>query len=216
MRHFDSFPKPRESMVMGMSVQGQETGILSLKGRYILHLTDSKTGEVLDHRELDNLVTLDAGVLMAILFAAGPNPVPAQSGLTMLGMGTGATGPILGPDAPDARQRHLNAEAALGRKPFTITQFRTALGAVSGVPTNIVDLTASFGEGEAVGPLNEMGLMRTISQNVAVQNPVVSTFPAYDTTINLTLFDVLVNYTTFSVLSKPSASILAITWRLTF
>ena len=30
----------------------------------------------------------------------------------IVAVGTGATGPVLNPDAPDPRQRHLNAEIA--------------------------------------------------------------------------------------------------------
>lgn len=187
-----------------------------IKGTYILELRHSRTGELLDRRELDNLITLDAGVFSAIHYGCGAAPSPAVSGLTMLAVGTGATGPLLGPDAPDPRQRHLNAELTIGRKAFSIRQYRTAAGAVSGVATNILDLTCSFGEGEAVGPLNEMGLMRTISQNPLVKNPVPSVFPTYDPAIDLSIYDVMVNYTTFSVLSKTSTSILTVTWRLSF
>lgn len=215
MRHTDHMGVSSDSVKFGLGL-GAGSQMVTPRGTYIIHLEDSRTGEVLDHRELSNVVTLDGGVLQAILIAAGPNPSPAQSGLTMLAVGTGATGSILNPDAPDERQRVLNAE--VGRKSFLSTQFRTAIGAVSSVPTRVIDFTTSFGEGEAVGPLNEMGLMRTISQNPAVRNPITPTpvFPAYDPTVNLTLFDILANYTTFSVVSKPTNSILTLIWRLTY
>lgn len=200
---------------MGYAVRHDDNAP-QIKGTYILELRDSRTGELLDYRELDNLITLDAGIFSAMHYACGAAPSPPVSGLTMLAVGTGATGPLLGPDAPDPRQRHLNAELTLGRKAFSLRQYRTAAGAVSGVATNVLDLTCSFGEGEAVGPLNEMGLMRTISQNPTVKNPVPSTFPAYDTTIDLSIYDVMVNYTTFSVMTKTSTTILTISWRLTF
>lgn len=216
MKHKDLFQKPKESLKSFLGLLYEETRVPQMKGTYILDLRDSRTDEVLDHREMDNLITLDAGILTAMYYGAGPSPSPSLSGATMLTVGTGATGPLLNPDAPDPRQRHLNAELTLGRKPFTIRQYRTAAGAASSVPTNVLDLTASFGEGEAVGPLNEMGLQRTISMNPAVKNPVPSVFPAYNTTIDLTIYDVLINYTTFSVVSKPSTSVLTVTWRLTF
>lgn len=161
--------------------------------------------------EKKNLVVLDGGVLAAMTFAAGAT---GTSGITMLAIGTGAPGPVFTPDAPDPRTRHLFAEIA--RKPFSAVTFRTSAGAVSAVPTNIVDFTTIYGVGEAVGPLNEMGLMRTISMNPLVTNPVPSTFPTYDPTIDLTLYDIQVNSLQFGAISKPNNSNLTITWRLTF
>lgn len=218
MRHADKFNTPREALKSGFSF-GHTDGVLTLRGTYIIHLTDADTGEVLDHREKSNIVTLDGGILVAILLASGASPTPLyQGGLTMLAVGTGATGPILNPDAPDPRQRKLNSE--LARKPFSTVQFRSSTGAAVSYPTNVVDFTTTFGASEAVGPLNEMGLIRAGSTNPLVTNPVPATFPTYDPTINLNPtpaapLDILANYTTFSVVSKPANSLLTITWRLT-
>ncbi len=211
----DRVQPPTANYHHAFHIHGEEV-VLRPKGRFTIELRDLE-GNLLDRREQDNIITLDSGVFSGIHYGAGPNPSPAVSGLTMLCVGSGATGAILSPDAPDPRQRMLNAEVTLGRKPLT-TVFRTAAGAVSSVPTNIVDFTATFGEGEAVGPLNEMGLLRTISQNPLVRTPITPTpvFPAYDPTVNLTLFDVMINYGTFGVITKPSASSLSFTWRLTF
>jgi len=218
MRHADKFNTPREALKMGFSF-GHTDGVMSLKGTYIIHLTDANTGEVLDHREKSNIVTLDGGILVAILLASGASPTPLyQGGLTMLAVGTGATGPLLNPDAPDPRQRKLNSE--LARKPFSTVQFRSSTGAAVSYPTNVVDFTATFGASEAVGPLNEMGLIRAGSTNPLVTNPVPATFPTYDPTINLNPtpaapLDILANYTVMGVLVKPANSLLTISWRLT-
>lgn len=211
MRRNDNVHRPKQGFKLGASFHFDESRILGARGQFLIELRDSRTGELLHYEEKDNLITRDGGVLAAMLFAAGST---GTSGLTMLGVGTGATGPLLNPDVPDPRQRHLNAEIA--RKSFSSVTFRTTTGAVSSVPTNVVDFTTIFGEGEAVGPLNEMGLMRTISLNPLVMNPVPSVFPAYDPTIDLTVYDVMVNYLTFSVVTKPSTSVLTITWRLSF
>ena len=217
MRHEDKFNTPREALKSGFSF-GHTDGAVTLRGTYIIELTDADTGEVLDHREKSNIVTLDGGILVAILLASGASPTPLyQGGLTMLAVGTGATGPLLNPDAPDPRQRRLNSE--LARKPFSTVQFRSSTGAAVSYPTNVVDFTATFGASEAVGPLNEMGLIRAGSTNPLVTNPVPNTFPTYDPTINLNPapaapYDILANYTTFSVCSKPPNSLLTITWRL--
>lgn len=217
MRHSDKVQTPQESMKMGLAV-GMEDGTRALKGTYIIHLVDATTGEVLHHSEHSNIVTLDGGVLVMINLASGATPVPPnQRGITMLAVGTGATGPVLNPDAPDPRQRHLNAEIA--RKPFSTTVFRNSVGAAVGVPTNVCDFTVTFGVGEAVGPLNEMGLIRTISLNPAVTTPVPAVFPAYDPTVDLSIFDILANYTTMGQgtgpIGKPNNSVLTLTWRLT-
>lgn len=190
---------------------------LKVSGEYIFHLEDATTGEVLAHFHKKNLVTLDGGVLVMINLASGGTPVPPnQRGITMLAVGTGATGPVLSPDAPDPRQRKLNAEIA--RKAFSTTVFRNSVGAAVGYPTNVCDFTVTFGVGEAVGPLNEMGLVRTISLNPAVLNPVPSVFPAYDATIDLSTYDILANYTTMGQgtgpIGKPNNSVLTLTWRL--
>ena len=218
MRHEDNFNTPREALKSGFSF-GHTDGVISLRGTYIIELTDADTGEVLDHREKSNIVTLDGGILVAILLASGASPTPLyQGGLTMLAVGTGATGPLLNPDAPDPRQRRLNSE--LARKPFSKVQFRSSTGVAVSYPTNVVDFTATFGASEAVGPLNEMGLIRAGSTNPLVTNPVPATFPTYDPTVILNPapaapLDILANYTVMGVLVKPANSLLTISWRLT-
>lgn len=216
MIYKDTVPALSESMKMGMAV-GIEDGVRTIKGTYIIHLVDADTGEVLHHSEHSNIVTLDGGILVMINLASGATPTPpSQRGLTMLAVGTGATGPILNPDAPDPRQRRLNAEIA--RKPFSSVVFRNELGAAVSRPTNVCDFTVTFGVGEAVGPLNEMGLLRTISTNPLVTNSVPGTFPTYDTSVDLTNYDILANYTVMGQgtgpIGKPNNSVLTLTWRL--
>ena len=69
---------------------------------------------------------------------------------------------------------------------------------------------------EAVGPLNEMGVISTISDNPGTRNPNPEAFPSYTTTLDISNYDVQINYLTHGVVTKPSASVLALTWRLTF
>lgn len=185
-------------------------GICSAKGEVFMSVTDCD-GAILFQDRRENLITLDAGVLAAILLR---DPASRSNGMNMLAVGTGATGALLSPDAPDARQRKLNAE--LARKPFSTTTFRDGSGNAVAIPTNIVDFTCTFDEGEAVGPLNEMGILSTISANPLVKNPNPNSFPTRDTTVDLTNYDILVNVITFSVLSIPATARLSITWRITF
>ena len=134
----------------------------------------------------------------------------------MLAVGTGAKGSLLNPDAADPKQRRLEAEIA--RKTFSSIVFRNAEGGASSVPTNVVDFTTTFGEAEAVGPLNEMGLISPASDNGEVTSTegLTTSLDAYDATFDVSDKDIMVNYSTFPVVSKPSTAILTITWRLTF
>jgi len=211
----DTFRKRAEGYKSGLSLKYEEPQGIRCKGLVMFHMTDSRTGEVLLDRSQENVVTLDASLLVAALMK---NPLEPAHGINMLAVGTGALGSLLNPDAPTNQQRRLNNEIA--RKPFAETTFRNANGMASAIRTNVVDFTTIFGEAEAVGPLNEMGLLSTISNNTAVinNNPNFAGQGGqpYDPTVDTAQYDSLVNYLTFSVVSKPVASILQLTWRLTF
>lgn len=181
------------------------------EGTLIVEMVDARTGEQLHYFEKKNKITLDASILANILFSDKDS---RDRGIYMLAIGTGATGSLLSPDAPDARQRRLNGEIA--RKPFSSHTYRDAGGNAVSIPTNISDYTCTFGESEAVGALNEMGLISPISDNTLTTNPNPDTFPTRTLTLDLGLYDILVNYLTFSVVSKPSTAILTITWRLSY
>ena len=181
----------------------------TVKGEVFLEMRDGATGALLytDYRK--NIITLDASIQVARLLK---NPLEPAHGINMLAVGTGATGALLSPNAPDNRQRKLNAE--IQRKAFSSTTFRDGSGNAVAYPTNICDYTATFGEAEAVGPLNEMSLLSTISDNPNITNPNPNTFPTRDTTVDLANYDVAINYLTFACIAKPSTAVLTITWRL--
>ncbi len=199
-------------MKLGASVNHADNFQMG-KGTFLLEMKDARTGEVLVSWQKDNVITKDGGVLAAMLFQDRGG---VSRGLAMLAVGSGARGSLLNPDSPHINQRKLNAELETGRKGFASVVYRDAEGGVSAVPTNVVDFTTSYGEAEAVGPLNEMGLLSPKSDDPTVKNPVDAEWPAYDATVDLTDKDILVNYLTFPVISKPSTAILTITWRLTF
>jgi hypothetical protein len=196
---------------VGMHTTHHDGGGVPVQGELFIRMVDTTTGEVLHAEHRKNLIVLDAGILVAMLCRS---PASRPTGINMLAVGTGATGALLSPNAPDNRQRKLNAEIA--RKGFSSTVFRDGSGVAVAYPTNIVDFTCTFGEAEAVGPINEMGLLSTISSNPAVRNPNPNTFPTRDTTVDVSTLDILVNYISLSVLSKPSTATLTITWRITF
>ena len=205
----DTVRPAHEGSHMGLHLPFSD-GARGLQGEFFVEMRDARTGELLhsDHRK--NVITLDASILVALLTR---NPTSRANGVYMLAVGTGATGALLSPDAPDARQRKLNGEIA--RKAFSSTTFRDGSGNAVAIPTNIVDFTCTFSESEAVGPLNEMGLISPISTNPLITNPNPNAFPTRDTTVDLSLYDILFNYLTFPVISKPSTATLAITWRIT-
>jgi hypothetical protein len=182
-----------------------------VSGTVIFEFRDTVTGELTHRIEKKNVVTLDAGIHTARLYKDNAEP---NYGAYMLAVGTGATGNLLSPDAADSKQRKLNTE--IERKAFASTTFRTSSGVAVAYPTNIVDFTCQFLASEAVGALNEMGIISPISANPAVQNLNPNTFPTYDNTLDITTYDVLLNYLTFPVKSKLNTEILTITWRLTF
>lgn len=212
-------PIKKAEIKMGMEMLFVEPSRLMgrAKGTFFMKMWDARTGEVLLDQRLDNVLTLDSGIIAARLFKNSAEPRPGyNNGLHMLAVGTGATGNLLNPDAPQPTKRRLNNEIA--RKPFSSTQWRNADGVAVAYPTNIVDFTTTFGEGEAVGPLNEMALFHTYSANPADKNliPADKEGALYDPTFDVTLYDLMANYLTYSVVTKPSTAVLALTWRLTF
>jgi len=206
----DRFSPTRDAFKMGMHFRYQDA-VPQPRGEFIIEMRDARTGHLLHYYRSKNIITLDAGIQLARL---SKDPTEPAHGFNMLAIGSGATGALLSPDAPDSRQRRLNAE--IERKAFSSTTFRDASGNAVAIPTNIVDYTCTYGSGEAVGPLNEMGILSTISDNPGTKNPNPDVFPTRVVTRDLTLYDVLINYLTFPVIAKPSTAILALTWRLTY
>lgn len=212
---YDRFRRPSFGARFGMGLRHKESCAPRGVGRVFFEMRDAATGEVQVRREVDNVVTLDASLLVARLTKDNLEP---KHGFNMLAIGTGALGAVLNPDAPSNQQRRLNNEIA--RKPFSQSTFRDANGAASAIPTYVVDYTTIYGEAEAVGPLNEMGLLSTISDNTAVRNDNPNFAgqggQPYDPMIDVTLYDTLCNYLTFGAIVKPATSVLTITWRITY
>ena len=228
--HKEQFHRIQQGVKMAMNMGTlEESGIIRhmAHGRFIFDMRDAETGEQLAYFEKDNVLTLDCGILVARLMRNSLEPIVGSNnpnkGVSMLSIGTGATGNLLSPDAPQPEQRKINAQAANGRKAFSSAQFRDGDGVAVSYPTNTVDFTATFSESEAVGPLNEMGVVSAVSSNPALSNWIINgpgtIDPVYDTTINVggnTPSDLLSNYLTFGVITKPATAILTITWRFSF
>lgn len=215
MKIVEAFRAAKSSFAANLSGKHQEDfrgGGYKIRGDVFFTLRDGKTGKVELEREIRNIVTLDASILIARLMKDNQEP---PHGCFALAIGTGDIGWGITPPAPTNTQRSLFAE--LTRKVFANTQFIDGGGAPTAIPTHVVDFTTTYTESEAVGPLKEMGILGgSISSNMAVRNPVLPPNGPYDPTVDLTTRETLVNYLTFDLISKPATSTLAITWRLTF
>ena len=185
-----------------------------LQGEVFWELRD---GDNVQTGHMKNVITLDAGILLArllrgtgIIHQSEPN-----WGAYVLAVGTGDIGwDPLAPPGPTNTQRSLFNE--LSRKLFSSTQFITSTGAISGVPTNIIDLTTTFNMGEATGPLMEMGILGgDVDPILTNRNPVLPPNGIYDPTVDLTGKDILVNYISFPVINKSPTASLTWVWRLT-
>ena len=212
----ESFPRHAGTNVMNQSFTNSES-YCKIKGEIFYELKDSVTG-YLERGHLQNIVTLDAGLLIARLMksTATPNISEPAFGIYALAVGTGDAGwNPMNPPPANVFQRSLYSEIA--RKAASSSSFIDSVGAVSGVPTNVVDFNFIFSESEAVGPLTEMGLIGgDCSTNMAVRNPVMPPNGSYDSTVDVVGKDALCNYITFPVINKPATSTLTWTWRLTF
>lgn len=205
----DSINSPKTTS-LGFNVAFSERTGIKIHGQVRAEMTfpDGSSDLVLAK---DNLYTLDGGVLAAMLFS-GEEGVSA---LSMLAVGSGATGSTSTPDVADNRQRRLNSE--IQRKPFSSVVYRAADGTESSVPTNVIDLTTVFSENEASSAgLTEMGLLANTDSDPLVTDSVDEAFPTRTLSLDLTTKDILVNYLTFPIIHKPAGAVLAITWRLTF
>lgn len=190
----------------------------AIRGEVFWELRDTVTGKVeKGHRK--NVVVKDASLLLARFLkgtgTSNPNQCEPGFGVFALAVGTGDAGwNVLNPPAGTNTQRSLFNEIA--RKQIASTNYITADGTISGVPTNVVDFTTTFSESEAVGALTEMGLIGgDMSTNMSVRNPILPANGTFDPTENVVGKDTLINYITFPVISKPATSTLSWTWRLT-
>lgn len=167
-----------------------------------------------------NVVTLDAGILLARIMKGPngilPNQMVPNFSILGLAVGTGDLGwnPLLPPPATNT-QRSLYNE--ISRKAISSSSFINNSGSVTTVPTRVIDLTVTFGPSEAVGNLVEMGLIGgDASSTLSIRNPILPPNGTYDLNVDVTGKDCLLNYATFPVISKSVSSTLSFTWRLTF
>jgi len=216
MRTKEKFPMARDGVRMDLSNKHSDSGY-KIKGEVRWKLEDTTTGEITEGK-MNNIVTLDASILIARLMKGTLIPYTSEVrfGVYALAVGTGSVfWSPLDPPPPTLTQRSLENEIA--RKQIASSTFIDANGNPSAIPTHIVDFTTTFSEAEGVGVLDELGLIGSdCNSNVAIINSIVPPNGPYDPTVDVTGKDGLISYLTYSAITKPATSTLTFTYRLTF
>lgn len=148
---------------------------------------------VTQEHHLKNLIVDKASVFMAKRMRPGAS---WGDGINYLELGTGfGSGTTQAPQAEIASQ--VNLRQALARKAITSWTYLGANGNATASETNVLQLTTTFNESEAVGAIVEMGL--------------------FGGGASLTLGSgYMFNYKCFPVWNKQEGMKLTIIWRLTF
>jgi hypothetical protein len=120
-------------------------------------------------------------------------------------------------NVPAAASTQGSLYAEIDRKQFSTIDFINGAGAVSAIPTHILDFTCTFSVSEAVGPLVEMGI---VCAPVDITPPLTSNpIPQgswNDPTVDRRNYDTFLNVRNFNVINKPGTMTLTFVWRITF
>lgn len=139
-----------------------------------------------------NLIVRNASVFIANRMRPGN----WGNGITYLEVGTGVgSGTPQAPEVESIEQKNLRSP--LVRKQISSWTFLTAAGQPTQTPTNIIELTTTFDEEEAIGALVEMGLYGGDAASSLGSGQ-------------------LFNYKVFPVWNKSSGMKLTVIWKLTF
>jgi|WetSurMetagenome_2_1015567.scaffolds.fasta_scaffold687172_1 hypothetical protein len=165
-----------------------------VKGELILKAYDMALGGklVYSYRH-KNIIVNTASILMARLLKDSSEP---SNGISFLAVGSGSgEWDLFDPPAPTTSQTQLEYEYY--RKAIEVSTFvHPETGEPTNAYTNIVDYAVTFGEGEAVGPMVELGLF------------------GGDATSELNS-GTMVNWRTFPVINKTSTMSVTVIFRIT-
>lgn len=172
---------------------------IQLKGEVWMKLGKNLTREQIlesPDKNFKNLIVDICSELIAEWAFAGSSDSEHIPGILTLAVGTGDTGwDIQNPPTETSNLTVLYNE--LTRKAIPSKSYVDSLGNPSNTRTKIIDFMTTFLEGEAVGPLVEMGLFG----GIGALNPNSGT---------------RINARHFPVLNKPATSQFSVLWRLTF
>ena len=201
---------------IGSSMDSQDSARFHPYGGEIFWTLVNEDGSVASEGHKRNIVTKDAGILLAWLMANKDGP---NVGIKYLAVGSGdPSWDPMNPPPATVTQRSLYTE--LARVAFTNTAYYVGTS-VSAYPTNVVDFTFTFSPSQAVGPIVEMGLIGgdCNTSTAAVRSPILPPNPGANynnPVVDVDGKDILCNYVTFPVVNKGPTQTLNYTWRLTF
>lgn len=209
----DDMPSLEEQVQIGGDHRAEDTYAHDgISGHVRAVLRNADSGDVVESRTLDNVVTKDFSILVARMCKDIFEPDHGIFGLAV-GTGKNSWNPM-SPPTGDETQRSLHSE--IERKRFDKVEFIDNGGAVSNVPTDTVDFTTSFAEPEANGPLVEMGLIGGDVANNLQPDPITPASGPYSENVDTRGRDILCNYLTFPVVNKQATTEFTVTWRIQF
>lgn len=172
----------------------EEENTSPLKGELFLKAYEMADGGrlVYDYYR-GNIIVNTASILIARLLKDSSEPT---NGISYLAVGSGSgEWNLFDPPAPTTSKTYLENE--FYRKSIDVSTFvHPETGEPTNAYTNIVDYAVTFGEGEAVGPIVEMGLF------------------GGDATAELQS-GTMINWRTFPVINKTSTMSVTVIFRIT-
>lgn len=181
--HTDRIKKAYEKLSTALMIKHSE-GFVP-KGAIWVHaiLEDEGKVKVIDCGH--NLICVGSGILLARLAANNTEPM---AGFSFLAVGLGAPNiDLQNPPAPQPSDIILANE--LARKRFASVNFVDQNGLPTMNKTNIVDFLTTFTEGEAVGPIVELGIFGGDATEARNSGTLVNhiTFPVVNKSAQATL-----------------------------
>jgi len=193
-----SFFKEKTKRMLNMfklnSSMREKEDIPGLKGELILKAYDmAQDGKLVYQYQHSNIIVNTASILIARLLKDSSEP---QNGISFLAIGSGSgEWDLFDPPAPTTSKTFLENE--FYRKSIDVSTFvHPETGEPTNAYTNIVDYAVTFGEGEAVGPIVEMGLF------------------GGDATAEINS-GTMINWRTFPVINKTSTMSVTVIFRIT-
>lgn len=177
-----------------ISVMREKEDVPGLKGELFIKGYDmAQEGKLVHSYQQSNIIVNTASILIARLLKNSSEP---RNGISYLAIGSGSgEWDLFDPPAPTTSQTALENE--FYRKAIDMSTFvHPETGEPTNAYTNIVDYAVTLGEGEAVGPIVEMGLF------------------GGDATSEVNS-GTMINWRTFPVVNKTSTMSVTVIFRIT-
>lgn len=172
----------------------EKEDVRRMKGELFIKAYDMlQDGKLVYEYHRSNIIVNTASILIARLLKDSSEP---QNGISYLAVGSGSgEWDLFDPPAPTTSKTFLENE--FYRKSIDVSTFvHPETGEPTNAYTNIVDYAVTFGEGEGVGPIVEMGLF------------------GGDATAEINS-GTMINWRTFPVINKTSTMSVTVIFRIT-